>query len=368
MSKSIHTIDSRENLELLTVAAFFGIQSDAMHSLISGWHDLLEAELQSEGIDYRELKAALVPAKKKREAALIFDTAAIPDAWYPLPVFEKLLQYLDRKSVNSVLMGDFIERSSPGYLQRCLEETGSRIDTDGTHDHFIVYLNNLSKSDPANLDRHFREFAGYRGIADLSYGSVFKTLLSTMLIPGFIKVRDTVIMEAEYDYTEWILDKKKESLGGPANPLGFPFAENGFRTTAISQDLYGIFLSYKIERECDGMDEADQLMELNFLDRLFGPLRTAAVEVAPRKLAYIKQEKGDTLRRVGLEEITAGELEELIHDKITSNYLYNLEINEQYGVTKFNIMIELPGDKPYKLVLALKYHPEHHRISLITCF
>ena len=94
----------------------------------------------------------------------------------------------------------------------------------------------------------------------------------------------------------------------------------------------------------------------------------AAVEVAPRKLAYIKQEKGDTLRRVGLEEITAGELEELIHDKITSNYLYNLEINEQYGVTKFNIMIELPGDKPYKLVLALKYHPEHHRISLITCF
>ena len=94
----------------------------------------------------------------------------------------------------------------------------------------------------------------------------------------------------------------------------------------------------------------------------------SAVEVAPRKLAYIKQEKGDTLRRVGLEEITAGELEELIHDKITSNYLYNLEINEQYGVTKFNIMIELPGDKPYKLVLALKYHPEHHRISLITCF
>mgnify|MGYP001509228018 CR=1 FL=1 len=86
------------------------------------------------------------------------------------------------------------------------------------------------------------------------------------------------------------------------------------------------------------MDEADQLMGLNFLDRLFGPLRTA------------------------------GELEELIHDKITSNYLYNLEINEQYGVTKFNIMIELPGDKPYKLVLALKYHPEHHRISLITCF
>ena len=76
MSKSIHTIDSRENLELLTVAAFFGIQSDAMHSLISDWHDLLEAELQSEGIDYRELKAALVPAKKKREAALIFDTAA----------------------------------------------------------------------------------------------------------------------------------------------------------------------------------------------------------------------------------------------------------------------------------------------------
>lgn len=62
MSKSIHTIDSRENLELLTVAAFFGIQSDAMHSLISDWHDLLEAELQSEGIDYRELKAALVPA------------------------------------------------------------------------------------------------------------------------------------------------------------------------------------------------------------------------------------------------------------------------------------------------------------------
>ena len=105
-------------------------------------------------------------------------------------------------------MGDFIERSSPGCLQRCLEETGSRIDTDGTHDHFIVYLNNLSKSDPANLDRHFREFAGYRGIADLSYGSVFKTLLSTMLIPGFIKVRDTVIMEAEYDYAEWILDKK----------------------------------------------------------------------------------------------------------------------------------------------------------------
>ena len=148
MSKSIHTIDSRENLELLTVAAFFGIQSDAMHSLISDWHDLLEAELQSEGIDYRELKAALVPAKKKREAALIFDTAAIPDAWYLLPVFEKLLQYLDRKSVNSVLMGDFIERSSPGYLQRCLEETGSRIDTDGTHDHFIVYLNRWVLSIP----------------------------------------------------------------------------------------------------------------------------------------------------------------------------------------------------------------------------
>lgn len=368
MSKSIHTIDSRENMELLTVAAFFGMQSDAMHTLISDWHDLLEAELQSEGIDYRELKAALVPAKKKREAALIFDTAAIPDAWYALPVFGRLLRYLDRKSVNSVLMGDFIERSSPECLQRCLDEAGSRIDTDETHDHFIVYLNNLSKSDLTNLDRHFREFAGYRGIADLSYGSAFKTLLSTMLMPGFIKVRDTVIMEAEYDYVEWILDRKKEAVRGAVNPLGFPFAENGFRTTAISRDLYGIFLSYKIERECDGTDEADQLMGLNSLDRLFGPLRTAAVEVTPRKLAYLKQKKGDTLRRVGLEEITAGELEELIHDRITSNYLYNLEINEQYGVTKFNIMTEMQGDRPYKLVFALRYFPEQHRISLLTCF
>ncbi len=119
-------------------------------------------------------------------------------------------------------MGDFIERSSPGYLQRCLEETGSRIDTDGTHDHFIVYLNNLSKSDPANLDRHFREFAGYRGIADLSYGSVFKTLLSTMLIPGFIKVRDTVIMEAEYDYTGGYSTKRRSRSGVPQIRWDFP--------------------------------------------------------------------------------------------------------------------------------------------------
>lgn len=39
------------------------------------------------------------------------------------------------------------------------------------------------------------------------------------------------------------------------------------------------------------MDEADQLMELNFLDRLFGPLRTAAVEVAARKLAYTNRKR-----------------------------------------------------------------------------
>ena len=83
MSKSIHTIDSRENLELLTVAAFFGIQSDAMHSLISDWHDLLEAELQSEGIDYRELKAAssLPRRKGKRRSSSTrrpFRTRGIP--------------------------------------------------------------------------------------------------------------------------------------------------------------------------------------------------------------------------------------------------------------------------------------------------
>lgn len=91
----------------------------------------------------------------------------------------------------------------------------------------------------------------YVGYFNLTYASPIKTVLSSILVRAFLKHKKVIINPTETDVDE--------------NSTFFPFEENGYRVIGIDVLSYGLFLSYKIEREVFPGYEADNRFSINAL-------------------------------------------------------------------------------------------------------
>ena len=110
----IFTLDGRGNVLLPLLFDTLSLIDDGCTDLIQDMCSALEDKLRRKGIAYAKLKSALIPAHKdKREAAFIFDSAAIEDPWYGNTVFERLLPALNKESTYSILAGDIIADGLP---------------------------------------------------------------------------------------------------------------------------------------------------------------------------------------------------------------------------------------------------------------
>jgi len=95
------------------------------------------------------------------------------------------------------------------------------------------------------------------------------------------------------------------------------------------------------------------------------------LEIDKAKFDYLKDAKTGTLRRLGVLGSDKATIEQLIHAKLRSKYIYSLAYSDQFAVRKFNIVLELgplDGGEPLRTPAALEHIPATRRIRLITLF
>lgn len=115
----IHTLNARGNGMLEVVRDYFGLSPDRMLLEIQGMRAQIARTLKSKGINYDDLRAALVPDREKLEIALIFDTMQIEDSWYGYQVFERIIPLLDPRTKNE-------ERRTAFWLAATSEATANK--------------------------------------------------------------------------------------------------------------------------------------------------------------------------------------------------------------------------------------------------
>ena len=91
---SIHTLEARGNVLLEVVKGYFRLDDVAMRRFIWQTADELVQILAPKGLNYVELRGALVPQVAKHEVALFFDTTSIDSGWYGWEVHSRILPLL----------------------------------------------------------------------------------------------------------------------------------------------------------------------------------------------------------------------------------------------------------------------------------
>lgn len=365
ITKSVHTINARGNVMLEVVRDHFKVPPERMFLEIQALRNAVEEALAHKGIKYDELKTALVPDRKRREMALVFDTLVIERSWYGLEVFKRIIPIFNHVSNHSVLTGDYIDM---GARQELLFEAMQgavrltrHVDYKHSSQFYIVYINNLTDGMVQRLHQGLCGWDGYVGYADTTYSSPFKTLLSAMLVNSFIKHRKTVIQGHEDDRPN------EEDV----NMTAYPFEEHGYICRSVQSQLEGTLLSYKIERPVFPGFETDTEFSLNAISPNPQPLDGFTIEVEKAKLKYLKTKKAGSVAQAGLEQTSTRALSKLIRSKMSENYIYNMSFDAQHNVAKFNVIIELPrhaADGHIRLLASMEYKPEKKQLRLITLY
>lgn len=361
-TKPIHTLNARGNIALEVMRDYFSLTPQVMHREIQGMRHQIEAVLASKGISYDELKTALVPDRKRREIALVFDTIDLKNDWYGLDVFKQYMPLFSKDSNHSVLAGDYGGGSEQKLFDAMTETVTFVRESTWVHhtQYYIIYINNLTDSMFEAFASELVSYPHYAGYADTTYSSLFKWCLSGRLVNAFLKHRKIIIQGHEDDRSN------EEDI----NMNGYPYEDYGYECRSLQSMYEGVFLSYKIERPVIKGFEVDTEFSLNAVTDNPSSLQGYDVQVEDAKIAYLKSAKAGSLEKAGLKNVTVKKLEEIIAAKVAASYIYNLSFDEAHSTTKFNLILELPvaSGETVRLLASLEYIPERNTLRLITLY
>lgn len=363
---NIHTLNARDHVTLEIMRDV--LNDPDMLTYIQDELAQTEQILKNKGINYSELKTALVPSTQKREIVLVFDRNLIPDGWYGFSVHSKIIPLIPQESNHSILAGDYIDNIG---MQRELHKVlldniqlASNVKLEYQHStqYYLVYFNNVTNAVITMFHTELSDYEPYVGYIDLTFASPLKTYLSSILLNIGLKYRKFIIM----GYGDG-LDGEQD-----VNVSGYPYEENGVVCKSIPETPFNLFLSYKIERPIYPGFETDTEFSLNAINPTILPLSKLDIRVDIEKFKYLLKEKTGSLKRAGLIEETPDKLKMLIREKILSNYIYNLSYDYEHDTTKFDILLETSPvdssseDMPIRIMVALEYMPKDQTLRLIT--
>ncbi|MDY2586735.1 hypothetical protein [Winogradskyella aquimaris] len=360
--RTIYTINARGNMFLEITKEYFSLDDNVMHSEINGMFNELIKVLNSKGIKYESLKSCLIPKYDRKEIGLIFDSTQIENDWYGYEVFTKLIPLFHKDSTHSILCGDYIgdiELQNDLFF-RFYSQINQTNEFEYKHStqFFIVYINNLSENMFDKLTSDLKGFHPFIGFFDLTNQSFMKSYLSTILANSFIKTNKTIIMEHEDDRDN------SENI----NLKSYPFEQSGYNVKSLQGIYYGVFLSYKIEREVFEGFESDIDFSLNSISPLVSKIKE--IEIEDNKFDYLKTVKKGKLKKANLISYSKNEFTELIKKKIKSNYIYNMTDLKSFNIFKFDILIELLNtlNEIVKITIGFEYIPKKEKLRLITLY
>jgi hypothetical protein len=356
----IYTLEARSNFMLDVITTRYGLSEKRVFDEIQTAIAQLRTTLDSKGVQYADLKRALVPNVDRDERAFVFDWAKFSTNWYGREVLNLMLPLLEKSSSRSVLMGDWTSKYSfNGIFCDSFGDSaaGSLFDRSRPADTlYFVYLNNLTSAAIDRLNAALSNHVAYLGSVDLTYASLMKAMLSTMLVRAFIQHRTTIIQGHEDDRPD----------SDDVNLVGYDFEKFGFTNRSVPGWLYGWFLSYKIERPVLPDNESDTRFSLNAMTATPYPIAQCAVELDERKLEYLRREKEGSLRIANFEALSADQIAAQIRAKLAMNYIYHLARATDADTLKFNIIIE--NGTVARNTCGLEYRPQEQLLKVITFF
>ncbi|MDN5091062.1 hypothetical protein [Aliarcobacter butzleri] len=358
----IFTLDARDNIMLEFIEECTGFESDDMFFQINDLHEKLNDILEDKKIKYQDLKTCLIPSIEKQEVLFVFDSSKINNAWYGNEVFEQILPLFDKKTNHSILDGDLLGRNyNQNDLCRILKKSLSRIDNfDYKHSSqfYLVYINNMTQSTTNKFNNNLEKYIGYIGYVDLTYDSILKTLVSTMLINTFIKYKNLIIQSHE----DGVSNTENHNL------KGYNFEKYGFKNKSLESQYFDLFLSYKIERKVFKGFEKDLYFSLNVLSDSIINISECEIFIDEKKLGYLNEKKSNQFKKANL-DISKETLTNLIKNKLFQNYIYNMRINE-YDNMMFNLILEVQNERSekIKMLVSLEYLPILKQLRLITMY
>ncbi len=147
----------------------------------------------------------------------------------------------------------------------------------------------------------------------------------------------------------------------------------GLKIRSLQSIYFGTFLSYKPEQMI--LEETDDDLEIAIraMSQTVAPLDLGkfSVVIDENKFEkYLRTHKLGKLTNAGLDQLSKGDLENAIREKLRSSYIYNLDWrNEpQYQASLFNIMLEFrqEGGYPERIVTSLEYKANERVLRLVT--
>ena len=362
----IYTLNARGFVMLQVMKQTFDLDDLHVYNEINNIHLLLCELLNKKGIKYEGLKSALIPPHgDKFDIAFVFDSSKIADSWYGYTVFDSLIPALNKESTYSILVGDIIADSiNQLVIKKLLFENMIQCN-DSLFQHstqyYVVYINNLTLGQIANINEILKDKSFYIGYIDMTFNSILKTIIAHCLAPHAIKHKNIILLQDETHIGE-------DEYGDDINVSGYTYEENGFIVKSINSECYGLFLSYKIESIIN--DNDDIRFSFNAIHPSHDYIFDFPLSIQEAKVTYLKENKTEILRKVGLIDYSSDELEKKTKKRIEESYLYNLEYLEEYNVPKFNVTLELNtihGGKR-KVIVALKYVIDSNELQLITMY
>lgn len=358
--KLIYTFDNRDFVAYSVMKDCFNMSDEDVFDTIADELELLKRRLEMKKIRYTDLKGALIPNQEKNmyEICFVFDRLQMPSGGYGRYVFEHIIPLMDVNGVCSILHGDYLDRSDGrnGFqkqLRNALEENLHCYHDSvyqSSEQYYLVYFNRLTKGQRDKIAEGLKEFPWFTGYIDVTYNSIFKTYIASVLSNIGIKYKRKIIASHPFDC------KDEDNV----NMLGYPFEQFGYEYISINDMSFNSFLCYKIEKSFS--DRKDVGFSFNALFPRFDSMDKIHLEIEDEKWdKYLtnKEKKGELLERLGFKNVDKKRFTKLVYEKICSNYLYNLRKNE-HGACLFNVCAELETihGNLRRTTIALKYLPE----------
>jgi len=304
-----------------------------------------------------------VPQIDKAESAFLFDTSVVDDDWYGYEIGARLIPALERDHNCSILSGDLIIADQEVGFSLLAQSAVVRrpCELRDTSQLYAVYINNLTAPRAQALHDRLSQYHPYIGYIPATYYSLVKDWLSAILSSTYLKIGERWIC-ADDDEEDIVEDVDH-------NIPGWPLEEHGYTCSAIRPMYFDHFLSYKIERAVYPGDEIDTRLALATISSSPKEISSFRVLVESAKAEYLRREKAASLARAGIDHLADAELQAIIADRITRNYIYKLEF--KHNRSFFNIMLEFENQDnqtPTRLLAALEYQPQENTLRLVTMY
>ncbi|WP_326756790.1 hypothetical protein OHB56_02030 [Streptomyces sp. NBC_01635] len=362
---NIHVVTTHNSVVLAAMRDTLDLTDEAFHRMMRADHFRLTRNLGELGIAYSSLAKALVPDHRRREIALLFDSAVASlssRGFYGIDVAEAWIAGLPRPRkgvpVNSILRGDILHDSA--------DQVQAAMDVSVVYDRpftvihpsqvYVVYVTNLSEEQGNTLTASAAEHPAYIGHADCTDRSALKEHLGLSLMNSGLRVGDM------------ILEGVSEN-GAEPNGAGLPFEALGFTPTAVIDTQFLPFLGYHINSHLTGMNREDNGLALTTLSPDAAYLESPDIWMTPGRYGYLQDGKHrDSMEQAGLLHLSQPALEVAVSKLVAQGYLYNLRLNE-YGDLLYMALVDIEVEGRYRtFTIGLRFKLEDKRVELTTFF